>query len=1735
MAVQRSPFSNKSSGSSGEITWEDLGTISKALPKKDTSGSGAATKAPSVTKVDFAKEKAELEKSLRTLKGRIARSGQGPDAFEQLSKIAEDIAAGKKKADAVNALTASNIGKKFARRVLDPLGITDKGGFVAEQVVGTPRRFVQSAIDYFAVTPLANAAQLATGKDWKDLKWDDPKHAWNRIFDPTWGITKEPDYQTGNKWFDRAAGLTFDIVADPYTYFGAGASGYIGRAGRENLATKFATTNMRAKYAKEFADGTLDLDKVVRYGEWAIPKYIRDAEGVETGIRFAGRIIKGTDEAAVGIKKAVADVRAPIGDFLYDKAPMLQSSLVPKSLRAGYVYGIGRNLGTDTKDVIEKLSANTAQRYGKGELVTQYRRSARGAYDILEPLRKTDQQGFDELYSIVEDPVGREIYRSSGDARKRALAEVADQFAAWEKGVVDSVNAERRAFGEAFGVDVNEVNVLDDYIHHRITKDAKQWMSSTNGFQAKGRLWKPADMTLDDLTGEIGAARYRQLRAGEEFMGETLESGTIKEINDISSAKLGFNWFETDPFLIADSYAYSMAKAQGRTAFARRLQEFGPEFIKPLISKSIPDAELVARLERTHSKLVGMSKELRGRVFMRTGDAKDFLTRARRTAQAVLDKNYSAQKRTQKELKRALDELDVIQKELFEAQRVAAGKSEQERGAFNTAMSALVAQRNRLRAAIARGEDARYVATEELKKIYVQVFPNKKTVPDNPEVMAEEILRRGGIKTTRELSEAKTRERALLQQLEETAGQPELDEFRAALMDELESVQEHIGGFERLADVRLEADYAPDGFIYGVVDDLAPIDPEQALQPYKVLRPYRTEGLSDPEAVAMVAPSQREVLDLRNPEDFRETFNGDNAMGVVSNVMNSMGMNGDGLALEWQNFKATGRIDDMFREMYPAQAALIERLDYYGMLPAEEGFVPHSFLSSEFGQGGELENLFIGVAYETGEEGADQAGVELMQEFFGGLTFFNDRNFVLVPAQMVDGEDVIGFGDEAYALITPTSWGGKMPKTGGRAAASDDVQYVKDSQFVQRILAGDYETASLEAAQTFDTVSDNLMQTELDAAARQALESEAGAATKRRAGLEGAATRRTRQTEKNVEEWRKNGTVTVVLDGKRVKLTAEQAKKRLVAADKQYEKAERQLERAINTIQQELGIPNLLKRQAKLEDRIGGLFNQAEILKGWDETTGELYRNEVENMSTLLKMRPAKSAAGMQSDIWMRNVQKSAESLGLLQGGERKAYERLVNLVHADETKLAWLDYMGIPASAQRLSDARMGKLGGVLQRYAEEGWEEIAGLGVQVPQELISIWKPNIDRLAKDPKVWEKVVSGYDWYLKFFKTYATSSIGFSVRNAMSATFMNYVAGVETNSIIDGAKAAMAIRRNPNTWLDDMNIPQAERAMWEAAWKATEATGRGFGDELAQPVIARGVAEKIINNRYTRFFGRINENVERAVRFPMALDSMRRGMSYDEAVARVTRYHFNYADLSQLDEVAMRLVPFWIWTSRNVPLQVANMITRPSAYLTYDKIQEAAPPDAGLFMPEWMRSMQPIGLGGDRVLAFDLPFGRLEQSAKNLTSLEGLISQMSPAIKVPIETLVAGKQVGLGVPFTDKWEKARGIDYAVANLGKVLGMNISREEGGELMINPRWQYAINQIIPPIAKAERLSGGILGGKANYADRVLPSLLNEFGIPYREVGPYEKGEVINRQFELKDLAKILEQQGKIRKKD
>jgi hypothetical protein len=82
------------------------------------------------------------------------------------------------------------------------------------------------------------------------------------------------------------------------------------------------------------------------------------------------------------------------------------------------------------------------------------------------------------------------------------------------------------------------------------------------------------------------------------------------------------------------------------------------------------------------------------------------------------------------------------------------------------------------------------------------------------------------------------------------------------------------------------------------------------------------------------------------------------------------------------------------------------------------------------------------------------------------------------------------------------------------------------------------------------------------------------------------------------------------------------------------------------------------------------------------------------------------------------------------------------------------------------------------------------------------------------------------------------------------------------------------------------------------------------------------------------------------------------------------------------------------------------------------------------------------------------------------------------------------------------------------------------------MINPKLQYAAGNLIPSVAKVQRLIPQAAGGKASYADRQLSSIAGFVGAPVRQVTEGEqRGELINRQFALQRLIKQLRDAGYI----
>ena len=468
----------------------------------------------------------------------------------------------------------------------------------------------------------------------------------------------------------------------------------------------------------------------------------------------------------------------------------------------------------------------------------------------------------------------------------------------------------------------------------------------------------------------------------------------------------------------------------------------------------------------------------------------------------------------------------------------------------------------------------------------------------------------------------------------------------------------------------------------------------------------------------------------------------------------------------------------------------------------------------------------------------------------------------------------------------------------------------------------------------------------------------------------------------------------------------------------------------------------------------------------------------------------------------------------------------------ADEAKLALYDGVLLPNSIRDMNDAMFAGLADDIL----DGWVAIESTGVQVPKEMADILKPNIDKLRKAATqgAWKRA---YMRYNQIFKIYATMTPGFVVRNAYSATFMNKVAGVSNTAIMDGTKAMIAYQKHgPTKWLDVLGITDvAERAIYEDAMRSVMATGRGIQSDFIAPALKGTWGEKIVNNRATKLLGNANEFVENSVRFPMALDSMRKGYGFDEAVYRIRRYHFDYTDLSEFDEGAKQFIPFWVWTTKNLPLQITEQLIHPQYYVLYDKIREANPVSADIMLPSWLSESGPMGLVGNTIFSPDLPQLRLRSTAEGLVDPMRLLGQMNPLVKLPIE-LTFDRQAATGQPFTGKYEQAKGADKAIAWLAENLGVDAIGRTGadGKLEINPKVNYALGNLIPTVGTAQRLSGGAIGGKDTYEERMLTSWLTALGVPVKNIGPrQQRGEAINRQFKIAEELRKLSQKGKIEK--
>jgi hypothetical protein len=451
--------------------------------------------------------------------------------------------------------------------------------------------------------------------------------------------------------------------------------------------------------------------------------------------------------------------------------------------------------------------------------------------------------------------------------------------------------------------------------------------------------------------------------------------------------------------------------------------------------------------------------------------------------------------------------------------------------------------------------------------------------------------------------------------------------------------------------------------------------------------------------------------------------------------------------------------------------------------------------------------------------------------------------------------------------------------------------------------------------------------------------------------------------------------------------------------------------------------------------------------------------------------------------------------------------------------------------------------------RVLQDGFARL-DMTTQAPDHIVDA----LTQMTKmsDPKEVGNALKVFDTLTSMFKSWAILTPGFHVRNFIGGMFNNYLAGVDVASYRSFLRAdKIFMDALESTGSREKAFAAVGKAMGNnhmEAYKIVDSSailktsgqigstsgeigvgtigmtnGRGFS-KLKGTVRAKGSGNIIVDNPLTRINYMGSERVERTLRGSLAYDTALKGGDEFEAIGNVYKFHFDYEDLSSIEQRYMkRISPFYTWSRRNVPLQVEMLFQKPVAYARIGYIQdniERMSPQEDL-VPAWFSEV-----GGFR-LPFTNPTGEQLYMMPDLPPLDlrkvvnpqEWLGEINPILKVPLELqfnrqLYNKQEFREGyVPFPEAWNKL-GIGAITDALGKskidANGQRVGRDSD---------MYALESFMPLLGRVRRL----FPSEDKYSRRVVATWASlVFGLGFRaNTESDKKGELYRRSKKVESI--------------
>jgi len=289
--------------------------------------------------------------------------------------------------------------------------------------------------------------------------------------------------------------------------------------------------------------------------------------------------------------------------------------------------------------------------------------------------------------------------------------------------------------------------------------------------------------------------------------------------------------------------------------------------------------------------------------------------------------------------------------------------------------------------------------------------------------------------------------------------------------------------------------------------------------------------------------------------------------------------------------------------------------------------------------------------------------------------------------------------------------------------------------------------------------------------------------------------------------------------------------------------------------------------------------------------------------------------------------------------------------------------------------------------------------------------------------------LSLYDNVLNAWKLSVTSVwMSFHTRNAMSNVFLGWLAGNKNPLTYKVATKVQWYAHNLKLGKEvkDELVKVGNRTFrLSEIYKLGAEHGVIGTGWLGADVIERLAISKSDPSFWLRQPQRLGTAVENNARIALFIDSLSKGDDIASATMKVKKFLFDYGDLTEFEKNVMkRIIPFYTWLRKNIPLQMEQLLKQPAKYAgvwhAQEGIEDMTPAKEELYLPPWMK-------GGEMYVRLpnkfywnpDLPFQDLARLAFKDRVIRETVSSINPLLKGLFE-IASNKDIFRGKPLADE-------------------------------------------------------------------------------------------------------------------